>query len=217
MIGLTKKQQEILSFIQDFIHRYQYSPSYREIMQHFGFASLGTVSKHVDALKRKGVITGERQSSRSIHPVQMENCQKNSFEIELPFLGHLSAGLPIETFSQTQNLAVPEFLVSSSDRTYVLRARGNTLAEEMISDGDLILIEARSEAFAGELVVAFLSHDRGSTLVKRYFPEGNYIKLEGGASRLESLTVRPEDLQIQGVVVGLIRLFEADRKPKNLH
>src|SRR5262245_26913691 len=107
MIGLTKKQQEILAFIQDFIQRYHYSPSYREIMHHFGFASLGTVSKHLNALKRKGVLAGEKQSSRSIHPTFTDDRQKNTFEVELPFMGHLTAGLPIETFPQAQTLAVP--------------------------------------------------------------------------------------------------------------
>ena len=208
MTGLTKKQQEILSFIQDFIHQYQYSPSYREIMRHFGFSSLGSVSKHLHALKRKGVLTGEKQVSRSIFPTQSTFSTRNTVEIELPFIGHLSAGLPLETFPQAQTLAVPEFLVNLPERTYVLRARGNTLNEELIADSDLLLVEARNEAFAGEMVVGLWSKTQHAALVKRYFPEGNYIRLESQTKHLEPIVVKHEELRIQGVIVGLIRSFK---------
>lgn len=207
MIGLTKKQQEILSFIQDFINRYKYSPSYREIMHHFGFSSLGSVTKHVDALKRKGFIVGEKQASRSIFPTQQALPERIPIEIELPFIGHLSAGLPIETFPQAQTLAVPEYLVQSREQTYVLRARGNTLQEEMIADGDLLLVEARNEAFEGELIVGILSGGHPAAFVKKYYPEGNYIRLEGHTPRFKPWIVRHHEVQIQGVIVGLIRLF----------
>jgi repressor LexA len=206
MIGLTKKQQEILSFIQDYIHRYQYSPSYREIMHHFGFSSLGSVSKHLQALKRKGVINGEKQSSRSIFPTQPTFSTRNNIEIELPFIGHLSAGSPIEIFPYTQTLAVPEFLVHLPEKTYVLRARGNTLNKELIADSDLLLVEARNEAFAGEMIVGVISQT--DNIVKRYYPEGNYIRLEGHAQHVEPIIVKPKELQIQGVIVGLIRSFK---------
>lgn len=208
MIGLTKRQQEILSFIQDYIHRNQYSPSYREIMHHFGFSSLGSVSKHLHALKRKGVLTGEKQTSRSIFPTQSMFSTRNSVEIELPFIGHLSAGLPLETFPQSQTLAVPEFLVNLPEQTYVLRARGNTLNDELIADSDLLLVEARNEAFAGEMIIGLWSKTDNAALVKRYYPEGNYIRLEGHSRHYEPLLVKHEELQIQGVIVGLIRSFK---------
>ncbi|HEY4831488.1 MAG TPA: transcriptional repressor LexA [Waddliaceae bacterium] len=208
MIGLTKKQQEILSFIQDYIRCHQYSPSYREIMHYFGFSSLGSVSKHLQALKRKGALSGEKQSSRSIFPTQSTFSTRNSIEIELPFIGHLSAGLPLETFPQSQTLAVPEFLVNLPEKTYVLRARGNALNEELIADSDLLLVEARNEAFAGEMIIGLLSKTDNATLVKRYYPEGNYIRLEGHLRHLEPIIVKHEELQIQGVIIGLIRSFK---------
>src|SRR5690349_17276892 len=109
MKGVTKRQREILNYIETFIQVNHYSPSYREIMQHFGFASLGSVYKHLIALKRKDLIHNEPSCSRSL--ALAEGCNRLSVELELPFIGYVRAGYPIEMLPQVQTLAVPQSLI----------------------------------------------------------------------------------------------------------
>lgn len=203
MKGLTKRQREVLDFIQDYVQTHQYSPSYREIMKHFGFSSIASVSKHLSVLQRKGAISAEKNSRRSIIPIDHEKGKAETSEVELPFIGHVMAGVAIETFPRTQSLAVPMFLVHQPDNTYVLRARGESLNREMIADGDLILVEARAEALAGETIIGTIEGNR--TFIKQYYPEGNSVRL--ASQSLEEINVKTEDLVIHGVVVGLWRLF----------
>lgn len=206
MKTLTKRQLEILSYIQDFIQANRYAPSYREIKQHFSFSSLGSVYKHLNVLKRKGVLTSEKKCSRSLTLTQEpQEEKKHPIEIELPFIGFISAGSPIEMFSQSQTLAVPEFLVHSPENTYVLKVRGDTLHEELIADGDFLIVEARQTASPGETIVGIINnHD---TIIKRYFPEGDYIHLKGHNPLHHPIILRCEDFLIQGAVVGTFRIY----------
>jgi repressor LexA len=204
MKGLTKRQSELLDFIREFIKNRRYSPSYREIMDHFRFSSLGTVYRHIQVLKRKGVLSGEKYGGRAINIAEIAKPMNTHGELELPFIGHICAGQPLETFPQSQKLAVPDFLVQAPDRTYALRAKGNSLNEELIADGDILLVEARSEAYEGETIVGVV--DNHATIVKRYYPEGNYIRLEGGEGQ-KPLILKADDLIIQGVVTGMLRFF----------
>jgi repressor LexA len=204
MKGLTKRQSELLDFIQQFIKNRRYSPSYREIMDHFRFSSLGTVYRHIKVLKRKGVLSGEKYGGRAINVAEISKPMDSHGELELPFIGYITAGQPIETFPQSQKLAVPDFLVHAPDRTYALRVKGNSLNEELIADGDILLVEARNEAYEGETIVGLI--DNHATIVKRYYPEGTYIRLEGGEGQ-KPLILKAEDLMIQGVVTGMLRFF----------
>lgn len=204
MKGLTKRQRELLSFIQDFIQKQHYSPSYREIMQHFGFHSLGSVYKHINVLKRKGLLTSEKQCSRSL-TLSAEKIPMFFKETELPFMGCIKAGFPIETFSKTQSIIVPEYLVHFPEKTYVLKAQGDSLLEELIADGDYLLIEARQNALAGEMVVAMINqHD---TFIKRYYPEGEYVRFTSLTAHFQPIIVHPTDFKIQGVLIGLLRRY----------
>ncbi len=200
MKGLTKRQVEIAAYIKEFIDKNRYSPSYREIQHHFQFSSLGSVYKHVQTLKRKGQIQSEKHCSRSLAlPVSEE---KQTAELQLPFIGNITHENTIETFPQIQTIAVPASLISSFENTYVLRVRGDTLNEELIGDGDLLIVEARQSAFAGELVIALLK-DR-KVIVKRYYPEGNHVRLTGLSS---DLLIKSEEFLLQGVIIGLLRFF----------
>jgi repressor LexA len=205
MKGLTKRQLEVLSFIENYINTHKFSPSYREIMKHFEFSSIGSVSKHIYTLKRKGFLDNEKQCSRSLKPKTFKGIGNPDFEVELPYIGYISANIPIETFPQSQKLAVPLFLVPNPRATYVLRARGNSLNDEMISDGDLLLVEPRTEVYDGETILANASHHK--TLIKKYHPEGNYVRLASHSSQIPSVMIRYEDLQIQGILVSLLRLY----------
>jgi repressor LexA len=206
MKGLTQRQQEIAEYINQFIKTHRYSPSYREIMHHFGFSSLGTVYRHINVLRRKGILNLEKGCSRSLafiaEPHVVEEVKQG---IALPLIGYLSAGSPIELFPQSRSIIVPESLVHAPEKTYVLRAVGDTLVEEMIGDGDLLLVEARQQAHAGETIVAIINQHE--TIVKRYFPEGVYIRLTSHYPHHHPLILREENLQIQGVLVSLLRHY----------
>lgn len=205
MRGTTKRQSEVLRFIEEFIATKNYSPSYREIQHHFGFSSLGSVYNHLEMLKKKNLIKMESKSRRSITPIHEQSAAKERRELEVPFIGHIAAGFPIETFSKSLSIAVPEYLVQDISKTYVLQARGDTLQEEMIADGDLLIIEARQTVSPGETVVAIIN--QRDSLVKRYYPEGDDIRLAGNNPHQQPFIVRQEDIFIQGVLVGLIRQF----------
>lgn len=206
MKGLTKRQSEMIHFIQEFISSNRYSPSYREIGNHFGFSSLGSVYKHINALKRKGLLQAQKQLRRSMTLTETDSKPKETVtEIEVPFIGHISAGNPIQTFSQSQTISVPHSFVHSPEKTYVLRAQGDTLLEELIADGDLIVVEARQEAHPGETVVALINHH--DTILKRYYPEGDYVRLLSNNSNQQPIIVRQVDVFVQGVVIGLMRHF----------
>ncbi|MBA2368093.1 MAG: repressor LexA [Candidatus Protochlamydia sp.] len=204
MKGLTPKQQAILLYIQQFIERYCYSPSYREIMRHFAFASPGSVYKHIRTLERKGHLVSEKKMSRSIIPTLKPSSPAISKEIELTLIGHIAAGYPIEMFIQSQTIAVPSSLAPHPDTTYVLRVQGNGFQEEAIQDGDLLLVEARQEVLAGESIIGVINQH--NTIIKRYYPEGQYIRLESCQAD-QTLTLRHDHLIIQGVLSGLIRYF----------
>jgi repressor LexA len=205
MKGLTLKQSEVLLFIQKFIEQHHYSPSYREIMHHFAFNSPGSVYKHIRTLKRKGVLTSEKQSHRSLMPIQAASLPKKAVEIHLPLIGNLSTGYPLEVFVKSQSITVPTSLVHAPDNTYILQVRGDSLRDEGIQDGDFLLIEARQDIQAGEIILGLINqHD---TVLKRYYPEGQYIRLESQNPQNNSLTVRHEHISIQGVLVGLIRMY----------
>lgn len=203
-IGLTKRQREIVDYIQEFIDKHRYSPSYREIGQHFGFTSQGSVYKHLDTLKRKGFLLSQHKTSRSIAPVIHEIPAAHA-SVEIPLIGTIAAGTPIQTFPQNQHICVSRTLVQVPDQTYALRAQGDSLNEEMIADGDLILVEVRRDAHPGETVVALINgHD---IIIKKYNPEGYKVRLSGCQVHQHPLLLRKEDIQIQGVVIALLRLF----------
>lgn len=205
MKGLTKKQNDVLSFIQEYIHLHRYSPSYREIMQRFSLNSLGSVYKYVNSLKRKGFIHAEKRMSRSmtLSPELLARSTKKG--IELPFVGFVRAGFPIETFPKAQTIAVPDFFVHAPEKTYVLQAKGDSLTEELIGEGDFLIIEARQTAADGETAIVLINqHD---TIIKKFYSDGQYVRLVGMHPQHQPIFLREEDVMIQGVVIGMLRQY----------
>lgn len=203
MSGLTPKQSQIIEFIRDYIVRNNYSPSYREIMAYFGFSSLGSVHKHLSILKRKGLIKMEKNCSRSISLISQPNQAVDSISyIDIPFLGYLVEGEPLQTLSQTNPIPVPHAFVSSSDTCYALKAKDHSLAKSYIRKGDLLIVEAASQAKNGQTVLILLNEKE--TYIKQIHDQGAYIKLEGGCQE-PPMIVTPKDFLIQGILKGLIR------------
>ena len=152
MLPLTKRQREILDYLQDFIQQHGYAPSLEEIGRRFGLSSLATVHKHLTNLQEKGFIKRAWNRSRS---VEMIPTSSGGRSVDLPLLGYVAAGVPIEAVATNETIAVPEDLVGRRD-TYVLRVRGNSMIDEQICDGDFVIVEDRKTAQNGETVVALL-------------------------------------------------------------
>lgn len=206
MKGLTPQQAAVLHFIEEYISINRYSPSYREIAEKFGFKSTGSVFKHVQALKKKEALTMNPASSRSLKMTQpTQKVEKVRPELELLLIGELSTTFSLETFPHTQTIEVPRSLVDSPENSYVIRIKGDGFQDELLLNGDLIIVEARTDVIEGETIIAMINaHD---PLIKIYEKESGYIKLFGHNPQQHPLIMHPDDLSIYGVVVGLIRLF----------
>ena len=201
MLPLTKRQREILDFLNEFIQQHGYAPSLEEIGRRFGLSSLATVHKHLTNLQEKGFIKRAWNRSRS---VELVPTRIGARAIELPMLGFVAAGSPIEAVASAESISVPEDLVGKHD-TYVLRVRGDSMIDEQIRDGDYVIVEDRKTADNGEMVIALLG---GSDVtLKKFYRENAHVRLQPANPAMLPLTVPAEQVQIQGVVVGVMRKY----------
>jgi repressor LexA len=200
---LTRRQKEILDHLSDFIREHGYSPSFEEIAEVFGYASLATVHEHLSNLERKGYIRKAYNESRSVELVPSE---VDAGAVELPLLGAVAAGVPIEAIRETETLAVPRDMVRKNRENYVLRVQGDSMIEEHIRDGDFIVVSAQQTAEDGEMVVALVGGE-AATVKKLYREKGNRIRLQPANEKMLPIMVDADDVLIQGIVVGVIRKF----------
>jgi repressor LexA len=201
VLPLTKRQREILDYLQDFIQQHGYAPSLEEIGRRFGLSSLATVHKHLTNLQEKGFIKRAWNRSRS---VEMIPTNSGGRSVDLPLLGYVAAGAPIEAVATNETIAVPEEMVGRRD-TYVLRVRGNSMIDEQICDGDFVIIEDRKTAQNGETVVALLS---GSDVtLKKLYRENGRVRLQPANPTMQPIFVEADQVQVQGVVVGVMRKY----------
>ena len=200
---LTKRQKEILDHIGRFIEEQGYAPSFEEIAEHFGYSSLATVHEHLSNLERKGYIRKSYNESRSIELVAPDAAPST---IPLPLLGTVAAGLPIEAVQDTETLDVPPDMVRGGRENYVLRVEGNSMIDEQIRDGDYIVVAAQDTALDGQTVVALVRGD-SATVKKLYREPGNRIRLQPANPTMNPIIEAAEDVQVQGVVVGVIRKY----------
>ena len=200
---LTKRQKEILDYIHGFIDEHGYAPSFEEIARAFGYSSLATVHEHLSNLERKGYIRKSYNESRSIEMVPAEGA---SSAVDLPLLGAVAAGLPIEAIQDQESLSVPMDMVRPGKDNFVLRVEGDSMIDEQIRDGDYIVVSSQPTASDGEVVVALVGGD--SATVKKLFREpGNQVRLQPANPGMDPIVLPAQDVAVQGVVVGLIRRF----------
>ena len=177
MQPLTKRQREILDYLNEFIQQHGYAPSLEEIGARFGLSSLATVHKHMTNLETKGFIKRSWNRSRS---VELLAGPSGSRAVDVPLLGNRRD-------------------------TYVLRVRGNSMIDEQIRDGDWVVVEDRKTANNGEMVVALLK-DSDVTL-KTFYRDNGRIRLQPANVTMDPIYADPADVQIQGVVVGVMRRY----------
>lgn len=203
---LTKKQRKTLDFVTTFIEQKGYSPSYREIANGLKLSSVATVAQHIDTLVEKGFLEKGNNSARSLIPVEEVESYINKPGIGLPVLGLIAAGSPIETIAgHKETLEVPAFMVGTKN-SYVLQVKGQSMIDDGIHDGDYVVIQEKEVPSNGDTVVALIND--GEATLKRYYKEGNRIRLQPANSTMEPIYVEASTpIKIQGVLIGLIRKY----------
>jgi len=202
-VPLTRRQHEILDYLRAHIDDKGYAPSFEEIAERFAFQSLATVHEHLTNLERKGYIRRTHNESRAIEIVPPKG---QTGATELPLLGLVAAGAPIEALTDNETFAVPDELLPRRGRSYVLRVRGSSMIDEHIKDGDYVVVQERTQADNGDTVVALLN-GAGATVKKYYREPGGWIRLQPANAELSPLRVNERDVMVQGVVVGVIRKY----------
>ena len=201
---LTRRQKQILDYLETYIREQGYAPSFEEIAGHFHFSSLATVHEHLTNLERKGYINRAHNESRAI---ELTPKPGYAAAVELPLLGQVAAGAPIEALTTPETLSVPQDILPSRGNAYALRVKGDSMIDEHITDGDYVVVNSRQTANNGEMVIALI--DGNSATVKRYYREaGGWIRLQPANEKMAPIMAHEEDVLIQGVVVGVIRKYK---------
>ncbi len=222
---LTDRQKEVFDFIQDRIRAWGYPPTIREIGEHLGIRSTNGVADHLKALKRKGYLQQQDMKSRTLMLVNDEAEAKNNHEapktrggvvralfpsggrsIEIPILGRVAAGEPILAEENAEgSVVVDQMLVGDGKKVFALKVVGESMIEDGIYDGDYIFVRKRANAEPGEIVVVLVENE---ATVKRYYPEGDRIRLQPANASMKPIYVNKKDfkqVQIIGLVVGVYR------------
>jgi len=199
---VTRRQKQILDYLRVYSKRNGYAPTLAEIGQQFGLTSVATIHKHLRNLEDKGLIRRQWNRSRAVEVVAAPAANSVA-GVELPLLGVVAAGCPIEPVEIDDTLAVPEELLKGPD-TFVLRVRGDSMIDEQIRDGDYILVQSTPVAQNGDTVVALV---QGQATVKKFFRQGHSVRLQPANERLEPILANDDEVEIRGVVVAVIRKY----------
>lgn len=202
-ITLYKRQRQIVDFISQYIQKNGFSPTLKEIAEALGVSSLATIHEHLQALQRKKIIKKHEGTVRGIELVDRTFIKIND-SVDLPFLGFIAAGSPIEPNTDTNaTFKVSPELITGKKRSYVLQVKGKSMIEDHIEDGDYIVVEETETVSNGDIVVALL--DNGLATLKRFYREVTRVRLEPANSTMSPIYAT--NVRIQGKVVGLIRKF----------
>ena len=202
---LTPRQKEILDFIREFTAARGFSPTHREICEEFGYSSYGTAHKHLKLLEQKGFLRRHWNQKRGLELADAAGGLRPASEGELPFFGRIAAGKPIEAVAGNEVVTVPAHLLGDRGNDhFVLEVVGDSMIEEGIHDGDLVVVARREVADEGEMVVALVGDE---ATLKRLYPEGPLVRLQPANARMQPLRVPADDVKVQGIVVGLMRKF----------
>ncbi len=197
---LTKRQKEILDYVRGYLDEQGYAPTLQEIGVQFGLSSPATVYKHVEQLVQKGYLRKAAHQGRGLQLVDPEPIRT----VEVPLLGQVAAGRPIEAIAEPEMINLPPDFVGRKP-TYVLRVRGNSMIDEQIRDGDYVIVEDRTTADNGETVIALLGNEE--VTLKKYYREGPNIRLQPANPAMEPVVIDESQVRVQGVVIGVMRRY----------
>jgi repressor LexA len=207
-MALTKRQKQVLDFIAGFVEENGYCPSNEEIARGLDLASLATVHKHISVLETKSYLKRGFNQSRSLElaPKYLQEQRRPKAPItEIPLAGRIAAGAPVETVEQQETLNFADF--TAGGNTFALEVRGDSMIEDHICDGDLILVERVQQALDGDIVVALVAGTE--TTLKRFFRESEgMVRLQPANSALQPILVPTADVRIQGRLLAVLRKYK---------
>ena len=193
----SKKQTEVLAFINNFLRKKGYSPSLVEIAKHFD-VSVPTVHQHVSALKKKNLISSQKSKRRSIESYSSD---RPASAVTVPLMGIIAAGGPIEAIRDVRPVEVPRSMVPSGSKYYALRIAGDSMIEDGIPDGSIVIIREQNHSDDGDRVVAYIP-DRNEVTLKRIYKEKGRFKLVPSNKKLKPFY--EDNVEVQGRVMGVI-------------
>jgi len=200
-MAVTRRQKEVLDFITSFVQRNGYSPSFDEIARGLSLKSLATVHKHITNLQNKGLLLRAHNRSRSIDVLPART--RTRATDRLPLMGRIAAGHPVEAVETTESISLGDII--GNREAFALQVRGDSMRDEHIVDGDYVLVERTVTARQGEIIVALV---KGSeTTLKRYYIEGNVVRLQPSNAEMKPIYVPLSEIAIQGKVLGVLRKY----------
>lgn len=200
---ITARQRRVLDFIEHYCDVHQEAPTIAEIGKEFGMSSSASAHHVVSILEREGLIRRIPNVSRGI---ELVNDARNEERYQIPLLGVVAAGAPIEAVLNYETVCIPRDMLRQG-RMFALRVRGDSMIDEQIRDHDLIVLQSQQTAENGQTVVALI--DGSDATVKRFFGSRHQVRLEAANPNYKPIVIRPpERVQIQGVVVGVIRKYQ---------
>lgn len=207
-MALTRRQKQVVDLIAGFVEENGYSPSYEEIAHGLNLASLATVHKHITALTSKNYLKRGFNQSRSLELgpkyVQENRRHRDAAALEIPLVGRIAAGSPVESVEQHATLSFADFV--GHPGTFALEVRGESMIGDHICDGDMILLERTSEVHDGDIVVALVGG--AETTLKRFYREpGDKIRLQPANPALQPIVLPAADVQVQGRLLAVLRKY----------
>jgi repressor LexA len=202
-MNLTPRQLDVVVAIRNYRHIHGVAPTMQELADQLGTSKV-TIFEHIGALEKKRVIRRDKHKARSLEIISEEKLPDENRSTKLPLLGNIAAGSPIEAVENREEIDL-EQLFRSKAGVYVLRVRGESMIEDHLCDGDYVVIERKETARNGEQVVALL--DSGEATLKRFYREGNKIRLQPANKAMEPRIVEASRCRIQGVVIGVLRCY----------
>ncbi len=196
MVMLTPKQRDILDFIRRYIDAHAIAPTYREIGMEFGINKV-TVLVHIRHLENKGLIRRTPYAARGI-----EMCDEAGDGI--PVAGVIEAGKPVFAVEEVEHINLQDF-IKTGDGIFALRVSGNSMIDDHISDGDYVLVNRNLPPNRGDVVVALIDNDEAT--LKRFYPEGKYIRLQPANKQFDPIVVERSRVTVQGAVIGVFRFY----------
>jgi len=197
-MALTKKQKEVLDFITEYVRENDFSPTQKEIQEHFGFKSLGSVQDYIKYLTNGGYLVNDSHSVRGLMPSKV---QQNTEDI--PLLGSIAAGTPIEAIENADRISVPVHMLGKG-QYYALKVKGESMIEDGILSGDVAIIKHQTQAENGQIVVAVVENE---TTLKHYFKKSKQIELHPANKSMSPIIIKDKECEIRGIMVGLIRTY----------
>ncbi len=201
IMAITKRQKDVLDFLTNFTQENGYSPSFEEIAAGLNLNSLATVHKHVTNLHNKGLLQRSHNRSRSIDV--LPNKPKAREPDRVPLAGRIAAGRPVEAIESAESISLGD-IIGTRD-VFALEVHGESMRDEHIMSGDYVLVERTRTAREGEIIVALV--DNSEATLKRYYREGNLIRLQPSNSEMQPIYAPAASVAIQGKVLGILRKY----------